>query len=65
MGGDNVTPRAHSGLTYPTTRARDPLSALGSRYVSSNVSLCFDMYPECILCVMYLRAKIHCILNVS
>ena len=24
-----------------------------------------DMYRECILCVMYLRVKIHCILNVS
>jgi len=24
-----------------------------------------DMYRECILCVMYLRGKIHCILNVS
>ena len=23
-----------------------------------------DMYRECILCVMYLRVKIHCILNV-
>ena len=22
-----------------------------------------DMYRECILCVMYLRVKIHCILN--
>ena len=25
----------------------------------------FGMYHECILCVMYLRVKIHCILNVS
>ena len=24
-----------------------------------------DMYRECILCAMYLRVKIHCILNVS
>ena len=24
-----------------------------------------DTYHECILCVMYLRVKIHCILNVS
>ena len=24
-----------------------------------------DTYRECILCVMYLRVKIHCILNVS
>ena len=24
-----------------------------------------DMYRECILCVMYLRVKIHCVVNVS
>lgn len=31
MGGDNVTPRAHSGLTYPTTRARDPFTLKDTR----------------------------------
>ena len=25
IGGGSVTPRVHSGLTYPVTRARDPL----------------------------------------
>ena len=25
IGGGSVTPRVHSGLTYPTARARDPL----------------------------------------
>ena len=25
IGGGLVTPRVHSGLTYPSTRARDPL----------------------------------------
>ena len=39
------------------SRARDTYPQM-CPYVS-------DTYRECILCVMYLRVKIHCILNVS
>ena len=35
------------------------------RYVSSMYPYVSYMYLECILCFMYLRVKIHCILNVS
>ena len=41
----------------PASRDRDTYPRMYP-YVS-------DMYRECILCVMYLRGKIHCILNVS
>jgi hypothetical protein len=41
----------------PASRARDTYPRMYP-FVS-------DMYRACILCVMYLRVKIHCILNVS
>ena len=47
-------------LGYPSaaaSRARDTYPRMYP-YVS-------ETYRECILCVMYLRVKIHCILNVS
>ena len=50
-------PSAHPSA--PASRARDTCTYPRMYpYVS-------DMYHECILCVMYLRVKIHCILNVS
>ena len=52
-------PRSRPGA-HPraaASRARDTYPRM-YHYVS-------DMYRECILCVMYLRVKIHCILNVS
>ena len=52
-------PRSRPGA-HPraaASRARDTYPRMYP-YVS-------DMYRECILCVMYLRVKIHCILNVS
>ena len=52
-------PRSRPGA-HPraaASRARDTYPQMYP-YVS-------DMYRECILCVMYLRVKIHCILNVS
>ena len=42
---------------FCVSRARDTYPRMYP-YVS-------DMYRECILCVMYLRFKIRCILNVS
>ena len=41
----------------PASRARDTYPRMYP-FVS-------DMYRACIMCVMYLRVKIHCILNVS
>ena len=52
-------PRSRPGA-HPraaASRARDTYPRMYP-YVS-------DMYRECIFCVMYLRVKIHCILNVS
>ena len=46
-------PSAHPSA--PANRARDTYPRMHP-YVS-------DMYRECILCVMYLRVKIHCILK--
>ena len=48
-----IRPRAHPNAA--ASRARDTYPRMYP-YVS-------DMYRECILCDMYLRVKIHCILK--
>jgi hypothetical protein len=69
----SVAIQIHSGSMQDTC-------GIHAGYVSRGLGECFDaiivcstpmypdvsnMYRECILCAMYLRLKIHCILNVS